>query len=87
MADARELALYYHPFCPYCVRVLMALRGLDAPLVLHNVIIHPARRQELTAGGGRPTVPCLRIDQPDAPSRWMYESADIIDYLRQRFGG
>ncbi len=87
MADAREYALYYHPFCPYCVRVLMALRDLDPPLTLHNVITHPARRRELIAGGRRGTVPCLRIDQPGTPSRWMYESADIIAYLRERFGG
>ena len=81
-----QLALYYHPFCPYCARVLMSLRELDAPLTLHNVITDPARRRELIAGGGRATVPCLRIDEPDTPSRWMYESSDIVDYLRERFG-
>ena len=87
MADGLQLALYYHPLCPYCVRVLMALRDLDPPLTLHNVITSPTRRRELIVGGGRGTVPCLRIDEADAPSRWMYESTDIIDYLRERFGG
>ncbi|MXY52559.1 MAG: glutathione S-transferase domain-containing protein, partial [Gammaproteobacteria bacterium] len=29
------------------------------------------------------TVPCLRIESA-AGTRWMYESADIIDYLDSR---
>jgi hypothetical protein len=30
-------------------------------------------------------VPVLRIEQPDGAVRWLPESADIVDYLEQRF--
>jgi glutathione S-transferase len=30
-------------------------------------------------------VPCLRIEGGDGDVRWMPESADIIDYLKDHF--
>jgi hypothetical protein len=32
-------------------------------------------------------VPCLRIEEAPGKVRWMHESADIIAFLRQEFGG
>ena len=40
---------------------------------------------ELIRGGGKSQVPCLRIDHPGGTTQWMYESTDIIAYLRRRF--
>ena len=37
---------------------------------------------ELTNGGGKKQVPCLRIDEADGTSNWLYEAQDIIDYLK-----
>ena len=37
---------------------------------------------ELINGGGKKQVPCLRIDEADGKSKWMYEAQDIIDYLK-----
>ena len=37
---------------------------------------------DLLNGGGKTQVPCLRIDNPDGETQWMYESDDIINYLR-----
>jgi glutaredoxin 2 len=34
---------------------------------------------------GRRTVPVLRIEHDDGRVEWMPESADIVDYLRERF--
>ena len=58
--------------------------GIDIPL--RDTLHDPEAYGELLAGGGRGTVPCLRIETPDAAVRWMYESADIIAYLQRRFG-
>jgi glutaredoxin 2 len=33
------------------------------------------------AATGTQMVPCLRIEQPAGPARWMHESLDIIRYL------
>jgi hypothetical protein len=37
---------------------------------------------ELTNGGGKKQVPCLRIDEADGTSNWLYEAQDIINYLK-----
>ncbi len=39
---------------------------------------------ELIRGGGSPTVPCLRIEESSGEVRWLYESLDIIEFLKQR---
>lgn len=39
---------------------------------------------ELKQGGGSSTVPCLRIDNGE-DTKWLYESADIIEYLENNF--
>jgi len=84
--QADELALYYYETCPFCMRVLRAMELLGVELPLRNIHREPTYRRELIEGGGRSMVPCLRIDNPDGSTTWMYESADIIDYLMRRFG-
>jgi glutathione S-transferase len=46
----------------------------------------PRNRKELLNGGGRKTVPCLRIEDSSGSVQWMYESGDIIAYLQRKFG-
>jgi len=77
-------ALYYFPTCPFCVRVRLGLwwRGLELPL--RNIHADPAHRAALVEGGGKAQVPCLRIEEADGAVRWMYESGDILRYLRER---
>lgn len=38
--------------------------------------------KELVKGGGRGTVPCLKIFRDDETVQWLYESMDIIEFLR-----
>ncbi len=40
--------------------------------------------QALRAGGGKGQVPCLRIVDGQQ-TQWMYESDDIITYLRKNY--
>jgi len=42
-------------------------------------------RQELAAQGGKIKVPCLRIEEGENQYTWMYESNDIIAYLKKHF--
>ena len=85
MPRADHLALYYYESCPYCARVLRILEQLDVKLELRHVLQHPQYRRELVEARGRGTVPVLKITQPDGSHRWMPESEDIVDYLRERF--
>ncbi|MBI5450257.1 MAG: glutathione S-transferase N-terminal domain-containing protein [Gammaproteobacteria bacterium] len=80
------LALYQYRACPYCRRVSEAMRRLGLNIELRDTLMDRQRREELRSLGGRPTVPCLRIEHGDGSVEWMYESRDIIRYLEQRFG-
>ena len=79
--DTPPLTLYYYDGCPFCHRVLGFLRQTGIELPLKNILRDARARSELLHGGGRTTVPCLRITRPGGV-RWLYESLDIIDYLR-----
>lgn len=81
-----ELALYYMPTCPYCRRVLAVLNELGLDIELRNTLTKRHFRDELIAARGRGTVPVLWIKSPGGEVRWMPESLDIIDYLRQSYG-
>ncbi len=59
----------------------MVAAGLEIPL--RNTMTDPAARTELMTGGGRATVPCLRIER-DGVVNWLYESIVIIRYLESR---
>jgi glutathione S-transferase len=52
---------------------------------IRDTLRDPGARAELLSGGGSATVPCLRIARGD-DVHWLYESADIIDYLSNHYG-
>jgi glutaredoxin len=84
-ADCSQLALYEFKACPFCIRVRKEMARLSLNVVKHDARNNPTHRQALEAGGGRIKVPCLRISHDNGEVQWLYESNDIITYLRQRF--
>ena len=73
-----KLELYMFDTCPFCRRVLNYLDESGRTAVeLHNIHKSEADRQRLIEVGGVEQVPCLFID--GVP---MYESLDIIDWLK-----
>lgn len=77
-----QYALYQYDSCPFCQRVRRFLNSAGIRMELRDTLRDPAARRELIEGGGRATVPCLRIDRGDEVL-WLYESLDIIDYLQK----
>ncbi|MDR1358415.1 MAG: glutathione S-transferase N-terminal domain-containing protein [Coriobacteriales bacterium] len=74
-----ELKLYYLPTCPYSLKVLRFIQENGIALEMRPTT-EPENRDFLLAHGGKNQVPCLFIgDQA------LYESDDIIDYLKERF--
>ena len=59
----------------------MFLNGKDHDLELKNTNDRE-NAQALMLGGGKTQVPCLRIENADGQVEWMYESDDIIQYLK-----
>ncbi len=80
-----DLVLYATNGCGYCADVRHAARSLGLELEERDAWGDPHHRAELMAARGRRTVPVLRI-RGEEEDRWMGESADIIAYLRRRFG-
>lgn len=73
-----KLELYMFDTCPFCRRVLNYLdESGRTDVELHNIHKNEADRQRLIEVGGVEQVPCLFID--GVP---MYESLDIIDWLK-----
>lgn len=82
--QTKRLKLYQFYACPFCIKTRRHIKRLNL-----NIEARSAQsgqyRTELLASGGEIKVPCLRIEE-DGSITWMYESADIIAYLEQRFG-
>ena len=76
MAYLSDLTLFYKPACPYCQKVLAYMEEQDIACEMKDTCT-PGVTDELVAIGGKAQVPCLIIDGEP-----MYESDDIIQYLR-----
>ncbi|WP_214000775.1 glutathione S-transferase N-terminal domain-containing protein [Arsukibacterium sp.] len=85
-AACQQLALYQFPACPFCIKVRKEIARLGLKIEKRNAQHNQQHRSELASAGGKIKVPCLRItSSPNQTSQWLYESDDIIRYLRQQF--
>jgi glutathione S-transferase len=82
--ETAKLALYHYATCGFSMRVRHAIAALSLNVELRDIHQDRDNLGALLAGGGRSTVPCLRIED-DESVQWMYESADIVRYLVERF--
>jgi len=81
--EVKSIKLYQFYACPFCIKTRRAIKRLNLPIETRNAQ-SGQYRAELLAGGGEVKVPCLKIES-DEGVQWMYESADIIQYLEKRF--
>lgn len=84
-SPGEHLALYQYPSCPFCVRVRRVIDELGIDVEMRDIIESPEHRRDLMEARGRRTVPVLRITSAEG-DRWMPESAEIVRYLRERYG-
>lgn len=80
-----QLALYQFRACPFCIKVRKEMARLGLNITKRDAQHNQQHRSELETAGGKIKVPCLRIETANAEVQWLYESADIIAYLQQRF--
>jgi glutathione S-transferase len=82
---AKLLELYEFEACPFCRRVREALSVLDLDAMVYPCPRGGTRwRPGVIERGGKARFPYL-VD-PNT-GRSMYESADIVDYIRSTYGG
>ena len=84
-SQCADLALYQFKTCPFCIKVRRAMRGLSLNVELLDAQHDPIHRAALLQGGGQIKTPCLKITDVQGNTQWMYESDEIIRYLRQCF--
>ena len=84
-AQTAGLALYQYAACPFCVKTRRAIRRLGLNIELRDARNDPRHRRDLEQLGGKQQVPCLRIEG-HGHDTWLYESDDIIAWLKQHFG-
>jgi len=84
-SECLNLALYQFKTCPFCVKVRRETRRLSLNIALLDAQPDGPVRGELIRGGGKAVVPCLKITDAQGKTEWMYESAQIIQYLNTRF--
>ncbi len=76
------LTLYHKPSCPFCQRVFQMAENLKVEFDLKDVSEDDSALAELLEKGGKKQVPFL-VDTEKNIS--MYESVDIIDYIRENY--
>ncbi|HSG21701.1 MAG TPA: glutaredoxin domain-containing protein [Azonexus sp.] len=83
--QCRDIVLYQYKTCPFCIKVRQEMRRLSLNIERLDAQQAGKNRDELVHGGGKAKVPCLKITDPAGNSQWLYESGEIIAYLRGRF--
>ena len=76
-----QYLLYHYDSCLYCRRVREFLDGADMRIPMRDILLDREAHVDLIRGGGKGTVPCLRIERHAEDVEWLYESVDIVEYL------
>jgi glutathione S-transferase len=85
--SAQGFSIYGYPQCSFCRRVIDAVSSLGLEIPLRDTLKDADHRSDLLEAMGRTTVPVLRIEGEAGDLKWLSESADIVRYLTDRFGG
>ena len=80
----RGCELYHFQASPFAARVRGALAKFQVEIPMHDVLESNKAWKELIAGGKRDRVPCLKVTEPGAPDRWIYESLEIVKFIEIR---
>ncbi|MCK5696925.1 MAG: glutathione S-transferase N-terminal domain-containing protein [Gammaproteobacteria bacterium] len=81
----KNLALYQFKSCPFCIKVRRQIKRQSLTIELLDAQHNQQHRDELLNGGGELKVPCLRIANATSDVTWLYESNEIIKYLKENF--
>lgn len=77
-----DFKLYSGTYCPFCKMVEKFIKenGLEDKVPVVLIDKDQEALNTLIEGGGKRQVPCLYHQ-----GQWMYESQDIMEFLREKF--
>ena len=79
----KDMALYQFKTCPFCIRVRREIKRQSLKIELRDAQHDPDHRQQLLSEGGVVKVPCLNMKDENGQSTWIYESNEVIQFLRK----
>ncbi|MEJ2141574.1 MAG: glutathione S-transferase N-terminal domain-containing protein [Gammaproteobacteria bacterium] len=80
----KNMVLYQFKTCPFCMKVRREIKRQSLNIELRDAQHNQEYRAQLQKGGGQVKVPCLRNVNDQGEETWLYESDQIIDYLKQK---
>jgi len=79
----QNITLYQFKTCPFCMKVRREIKRQSLNIELRDAQHNQQHRQQLLSGGGQIKVPCLKVENKDGSPAWLYESDEVIQYLRK----
>ena len=79
----KGLTMYQFEACPFCVKVRRFIRKNNLKISLRDAKNNEIFKSELVTDGGKYKVPCLKIEKTNAKTVWLYESNEIILFLKK----
>jgi len=76
------LALYKMGTCPYCLKTIKVIKELNINVAFKDINESAKHNKTLIEEGGKRQVPCLKIVETNKKAVWLYESEEIINFLR-----
>jgi len=83
--QTKDLTIYQFEACPFCVKVRRFIRKNSLKINLKDAKNNKAFKSELVNEGGKHKVPCLKIEKINSKTIWLYESNEIIKFLKKEF--
>ena len=81
----KHLTIYQFEACPFCVKVRRFVRKNSLKINLKDAKNNKVFKSQLINGGGKHKVPCLKIERLNSKTKWLYESTEIIKFLKKEF--
>ena len=83
--ETKNLTIYQFEACPFCVKVRRFIRKNSLKINLKDAKNNKTFKSELVNEGGKHKVPCLKIAKINSETIWLYESTEIIKFLKKEF--
>jgi glutaredoxin len=81
----KDFTIYQFEACPFCVKVRRFLWKNSLKINLKDAKNNKIFKSELVNEGGKHKVPCLKIAKINSETVWLYESTEIIKFLKKEF--